>query len=56
MKHNALKRSIKLITSFHSKRYRPSGMVIHRQNSYAPRGKQRTGRLEEQSSEPVNRV
>jgi hypothetical protein len=33
----------KLITSFHSKCYRPAGMLIHRQNSYAPRGKKRTG-------------
>jgi hypothetical protein len=41
----------KLITFLHSKRYRPSGMLIHRQNSYAPRRKGRTGRLE-----PVNKV
>jgi hypothetical protein len=31
-------------------------MLIHRQNSYAPRGKQLTGRREAQSREPVNRV
>jgi hypothetical protein len=41
----------KLITSLHSKRYRPSGMLIHRQNLYAPRSKWRTGRRE-----PVNKV
>jgi hypothetical protein len=29
----------KLITSLHSKRYRTSGTLIHRQNSHAPRGK-----------------
>jgi hypothetical protein len=31
-------------------------MLIRRQNSYAPRGKQRTGRREAQSGEPVNKV
>jgi hypothetical protein len=31
-------------------------MLIHRQNSYAPCGKQRTGRREAQSREPVNKV
>jgi hypothetical protein len=31
-------------------------MLIHRQNSYAPRGKQRTGRREAQSREPANEV
>jgi hypothetical protein len=31
-------------------------MLILRQNSYAPRGKQRTGRREAQSREPVNKV
>jgi hypothetical protein len=31
-------------------------MLIHWQNSYAPRGKQRTGRREAQSREPVNKV
>jgi hypothetical protein len=31
-------------------------MLIHRQNSYAPRGKQRTVRREAQSREPVNKV
>jgi hypothetical protein len=41
----------KLITSFNSKRYRPSGMLIHRKNSYAPSGKRGTGRRE-----PVNKV
>jgi hypothetical protein len=37
------------IISLHSKRYQPSGMLIHRQNSHAPRGKQLTG-----SREPVS--
>jgi hypothetical protein len=46
----------KLITSLHSKRYRPSKMLIHRQNSYAPSGKQRTGRREAQSREPANKL
>jgi hypothetical protein len=36
----------KLITSLHSKRYLPSGILIHRQNSHAPRGKQHTGHRE----------
>jgi hypothetical protein len=31
-------------------------MLIHRKNSYAPRGKQRTGRREGQRREPVNKV
>jgi hypothetical protein len=31
-------------------------MLIHPQNSYAPRGKQRTGRGEAQNHEPVNKV
>jgi hypothetical protein len=31
-------------------------MLIHQQNSYAPRGTQRTGRGEAQSREPVNKV
>jgi hypothetical protein len=31
-------------------------MLIHLQNSYALRGKQRTGRREAQSREPVNKV
>jgi hypothetical protein len=31
-------------------------MLIHRQNSYAARGKRPTDRLEEQSREPVNKV
>jgi hypothetical protein len=38
------------------KRYLPSGMLIHRQNSYEPLGNQRTGRREAQSREPVNKV
>jgi hypothetical protein len=31
-------------------------MLIHPQNSYVPRGKQRTGRREVQSREPVSEV
>jgi hypothetical protein len=31
-------------------------MLIHRQNSYAPRSKQRSCRREAQSREPVNKV
>jgi hypothetical protein len=31
-------------------------MLIHRQNSYAPRGKQRTGHREAQNREPVKKV
>jgi hypothetical protein len=45
----------KLITSLHSKRYRPSGMLIHQQNSYAPQNKRRTGHHEVQSHELVNK-
>jgi hypothetical protein len=37
------------LTSF--ERYRPSGMLIYRQKSYAPRGKRRTCRREDQSRE-----
>jgi hypothetical protein len=46
----------KLITSLQSIRYLPPGMVIHRQNSYSPRGKQSTGGCEAQSRETVNKV
>jgi hypothetical protein len=46
----------KLITSIHSKSYRPLGMLIDRQNSYAPRSKRRIGRREAQSCESVNKV
>jgi hypothetical protein len=45
----------KLIISLHSKRYGPSGMLIHRQISYTPCGKQRTGRREAQCREPVKK-
>jgi hypothetical protein len=38
----------KLINSIHSESYRSSGMLIHRQNSYAPRGKRLPGRREKQ--------
>jgi hypothetical protein len=31
-------------------------MLIHRQNSYAPRSKQRTGRREAHSRKPANKV
>jgi hypothetical protein len=46
----------KIITSLHSKRYRPSGMLIDRQNSYAPCSRRCTGRRESKSREPVNKV
>jgi hypothetical protein len=46
----------KLIISLHSERYRRSGLLIHLQNSYAPRSKQRTGRREAQRRQPVNKV
>jgi hypothetical protein len=49
MKHNADKRSTELMTSCHSKRYRSSDILNHRQNSYAPRSRRCTGRLEAQS-------
>jgi hypothetical protein len=51
VKHNAVKRSTKLITFLHSERYRPSGISIHRQNSYAPCSRRCTGRRE-----PINKV
>jgi hypothetical protein len=46
----------KLIASFHSKRYRPSGMLIHQQNVYVPHDQQCTGCHELQNHEPVSRV
>jgi hypothetical protein len=46
----------KLITSFHSKRFWSSGLLIHRQNSYEPRSKRCTGRREKHSREPVNNI
>jgi hypothetical protein len=39
----------------HSKRYWPTGILIHRQNSYVPHSRRCTGRREEQSYEPVNK-
>jgi hypothetical protein len=39
----------KVRSCFHSERCRPSGMLIHRQNSYALRSKRRTGRRGAQS-------
>jgi hypothetical protein len=39
----------KVRTSLNSECYRPSDMLIHRQNSYAPRGKWHTGRREAQN-------
>jgi hypothetical protein len=38
----------KLIISFHSKHYQPSGMLIHQQNVYVPHGQQCTSCLESQ--------
>jgi hypothetical protein len=51
--HNAVRRSVKLITSLDSKRYRPSGILIHRQKSYASRSRWYTIRREAQSLEPL---
>jgi hypothetical protein len=45
-----------VINALNSKRYRPSGILSHRQNSYASRSKRRTGRREAQSRELVNKV
>jgi hypothetical protein len=44
VKHNVVKLSTKLITSLNSKHYRPLGILIYRQNSYAPRGRRCTDR------------
>jgi hypothetical protein len=55
-KTQCLQAVLKLITSLHSKRYRQSGMHIHRHNSYAPRSKRPAARHEAQSREPVNKV
>jgi hypothetical protein len=38
----------------HSARYRPTDILIHRQDSYAPRRRRCTGRREAQSREPAN--
>jgi hypothetical protein len=46
-----VKRYTKSVTYFNYKRYRPSGILIHRQNSYAPRSWRCTGRREAQSRE-----
>jgi hypothetical protein len=50
VKHNAVKQSTKLIISFNSKRYCPSGILIHRQHLYAPHSRRCTG-----CREPVNK-
>jgi hypothetical protein len=39
----------------HSERYRPTGILTHRQNLYAPRSRRYTGWREALSREPVNR-
>jgi hypothetical protein len=54
VKHNTVNWFTKLITSLNSKRYQPSGILIHRQNSYAPLSQRCSGRREAQSREPVN--
>jgi hypothetical protein len=41
----------KVRTFLHSERYRLSDMLIHQQNSYAPRSKRRTGRRDAQGRE-----
>jgi hypothetical protein len=43
-------------SSLHSKCYRPSGILIHRQNSYPARGRRRNGRREAQRREAANKV
>jgi hypothetical protein len=55
VKHNAAKRPTKLITSLNAKLYWPSGILSHRQNSYALRSRLCTGHREAQSREPVNK-
>jgi hypothetical protein len=47
VQHNAVKRSTSYF-SFHSIRYRPSGILIHRQNPHASLGLRRTGHREAQ--------
>jgi hypothetical protein len=37
-----------------SERYLPTGILVHRQNSYVPHSRRCTGRWEAQSREPVN--
>jgi hypothetical protein len=44
LKHNAITRPTKLITSLHSKHHKPLNILIHLQNSYAPRSRRCTGR------------
>jgi hypothetical protein len=56
VKHNAFKSSTELITSLNSKCYRPSGILIHRKSSYAPRNRRCVGRPEAQSHEAVNKI
>jgi hypothetical protein len=45
----------KLILSLNSKSCQPSGILIHRQNSYAPGRRRRTFRRKTRSREPVNK-
>jgi hypothetical protein len=54
MKHNAIKSSTKLITYLNSRHYRPSGMLIHRQNSHLTHSRRCAGDREAQSREPVD--
>jgi hypothetical protein len=48
--------ALKLIIPLHSKRYGPSGMLSHRQNSYATRSNRRSRHREAQIREQVNKV
>jgi hypothetical protein len=55
VKHNTVNWSTNLITSLHSERYRPSGTLIHWQNSYMPRSRRCTGRREAHRRKPINK-
>jgi hypothetical protein len=56
MKHNVVKWSTKLIMSFNSNRYWPSGILIHQQNLYVPRSQWHTSHREAQSRKLVSKV
>jgi hypothetical protein len=50
------KHSVLIFCLLSIKSHQPSGMRIHRQNSYVPPGKQRTSHREAQSREPDNKI
>jgi hypothetical protein len=56
VKHNVVKESTKIITPLNSKCYRPSGILIHRQNSYTPSSRRCIGRRGVQRREQVNKI